>query len=256
MMDYFKRKLKVPVIVDLDDNLFSVPISNETHDTFMNPRTHSILRGSFEMADVVTVSQENFREIIGDKAFVLPNALDDYLFEPFSGEWRPEKTITWRGARGHERDLYLHREAIIRVVRRHPDYKIVFLGWDPYFIKCNLGSDQYHSVGGQDIVSYMESLKDFRPQIHIVPLADDEFNRYKSNLALVEAHGYAGANVVCPDSWEGANPAITYGRGRSFEEAFERAFDCPRVCWKPPLLSKVNQLRLNLLEELVNASLR
>lgn len=199
------RALNVPLWVDYDD-LYSAfpdwtPIQQETYG---NPQAAEVMRFCLDVANVITVSTpalaDALRRESGTDPVVLPNALNTYLW-PMSSLAR-QPVITWRGSGGHGGDLDPMIGTLRLLAKVHGDWQFHWLG-RPHYKCAAIGTVHPY----QDLFSYMELFQELAPAIHIVPLADCEFNRCKSNIAWLEASA-AGAVTVAPDLPEWRRPGI------------------------------------------------
>ncbi len=109
-------------------------------------------------------------------------------------------------------------------------------------------------------MKYFEILMDLKPEIMIVPLEDNKFNRGKSNIAWIEGT-VAGASIITNDLPEfqmglclRCEPSSLFSN-----KAFNFFIDDARLILEAyitsverlPLLSKVNKLRKDVLEHLM-----
>ena len=131
------------------------------------------------------------------------------------------------------------------------------MGFSPWFLA---ETNNKMNVPSLDIVIYMKTLFDLAPSCMHVPLADNLFNRCKSNIAWIEG-SYAGATCVVP-SWWNVPGALSYTDGASYYEAIRAILsgEVDKVkmnaeAWEFIMdnlaLSKVNVQRLQVLNELL-----
>lgn len=253
------KTLNIPLWIDYDDDQFSLNRYNDFHDEFMQPHLHDNMRRISELASAISVSTEALLERY-PKAVVIPNALNDYVWklEPSN----PKKVITWRGGATHVGDLEPFMPAIGRVANDYPDWDWHFFGCPHWNIESVVPNDQLHRHKWADPFSFMKEFRSVAPAVHIVPLADNRFNRCKSNCAWLEAT-YAGAAVVAPAWPEWSRFGVTcYDSADSFESCLRGLLDDPPA-WKlwneesrnviseSLLLSHVNKLRVDLLSQIV-----
>lgn len=200
MIDYLKR-LGKKIVLDYDDNLFAIPKCNPTYDLYNDQRTQDAIKMSLGLADCVTTTTSYLADVLrkyNGNVTVIPNALDDYLFRKSPCPVR-KNVVTWRGAMGHDDDLYEFREPIIEVMKANPDWTIKFFGcYPPKFIRDEITNYEYQ--GPLDMFGYMEELRKTAAKVHICPLIDNEFNRCKSNISFIEG-SWAGSICVGPDWW-------------------------------------------------------
>lgn len=251
------------VWVDYDDDLFCVPYWNKAHGYFKDNR-QNIGQCIFN-ADVVTVTTKimakRFKDI-NKNTLVVPNALDERVYNRFSKEKKGNSNLVlWRGSETHEGDLMRYRDEIIEVMNSHPDWKIVFMGCEPMYITRYLKPKTYQCFPQMEIMDYTELLCKLSPDVMIVPLEDNNFNRAKSEIAWLEGT-MAGAACVTPswDPWPQDNP-FSYSTPISFKKSMAQAMDVPirsslyrKMCWNKIQSSKslknVNSLRRGVIRSL------
>ena len=199
MIAKFCKSLNIPLWVDYDDDYACFPEWCQSQQSeYGNPRALSIMHSCVDMAKVVTVSTDALTCLKPEKALVIPNALNTYIW-PMSDVPRTN-TVAWRGSGGHNGDLDSVLPSLRILFASESKWKMHFFGRPDW--RCNrLG--EVHSY--RDVFSYMEQLHSLAPAIHIVPLCDIPFNRAKSNNAWLEATS-TGAIVVAPDLPEWRRP--------------------------------------------------
>lgn len=189
--------------VDFDDDLFSVLADNPTFKYYQSEERKTAVRKICELADVVTVTTDYLAQKmrkLNKNIIVIPNALDENLFHKRNHPSRkPNKIINWRGSKTHTRDLFTMAVEMIEISKKHPDWTWNFIGDLPWFIIEKMPKGCVQVSESIDIINYFQFIKDLDPAIHIVPLADTDFNKSKSNIAWLEGI-YSGAAVVAP-SW-------------------------------------------------------
>jgi len=213
----------LPIWIDYDDNFFGIPRDNPTWEVFMNPETHRNVVQICSVATVVTVTTESlaavFRQFHNDVR-VIPNGLMTSFVGhvPMHGTKQRNPIVLWRGSNTHQRDVDTYAPQIIEASKNHPSMRWAFQGYAPYSVIEGIGPAA--STGKfVDQLDYFALIRAMFPVAAIVPLADNAFNRCKSNIAAIEAV-YAGAVPVVPDWPEWQIPgAAKYRDNASFSEA-------------------------------------
>lgn len=213
----------IPLWLDYDDDLLSVPMSNPTHRTYADPNRQKNVAKLIQIADLVSVSSEflkNKYDVLREKAeretqlgerrrcLLIPNAIDDQAFrrKPIATEPR-NKVVVWRGGSTHDGDLSAYTMAYASVMARHPDWTFNFVG-RPFWMTINrLPQNNLLITPPMEIREYFDYLAAIKPAILTVPLEDLEFNQAKSNIAWLEA-SWAGAACLGPDWPEWRRPGM------------------------------------------------
>ena len=103
-------------------------------------------------------------------------------------------TIGWQGGDSHYEDLHSIIHVLERIKDRYGD-KVKFKFWGAEFVKLFSRVDGEHVKWCRPIDFLSEFSKNL-PDIGIVPLVDNKFNRAKSNIKWLEYSYYAIPSVV------------------------------------------------------------
>ena len=262
------KSCRIPVWVDYDDDLLSVPVDNPSVELYGEEHTKNNIVKLLSMADVVSVSTpflmhkvkqlEKFKKSPIDVR-VIPNALDfDFIQEV--KQWR-KKLILWRGSNTHMRDIGTVGNEILGLEREFPEWTWHFLGYNPWFVTEFMDAKHVVYAKGFDAMIYMKFLQEIQPAVMIIPLVTCEFNLAKSNCSWLEG-SLAGAVCVAPEIPEFMRPGIlTYRNKEHFKEQMghllrgEMDMDAMVAASRKDIfenfnLAKVNKLRKDLICEL------
>lgn len=260
---------KVPVWVDYDDDLFSVPISNPAYRAYSNPETQNTIAQIIANADCVTVSTpflkrqlEKGPAPLNNNIKVVPNALNDRVFD-YRTKPGPDrrKLVLWRGSSTHHKDLHEYLDPIVQAVNSDSTWAWLFQGDKPWFLFERLGKNAIFA-DSIDPIQYFKQMHMTKPPVMIVPLHDNEFNRSKSNIAWLEA-AFFGAMTIAPDWEEWVRPGcLNYNGINGFHEALSAVMkgehnptQQAELSWEyikdNLLLRDVNKIRMGLIEELL-----
>jgi hypothetical protein len=185
------RELNVPVWVDYDDDLWSIPPTNPASMHYDEETLHRLLH--FGEADVITCStpelRDRLREEFRREIRVIPNAINDYVYtmpdKPNYPDNLGSSPLYWRGSDTHIGDLLAHRAALQRIIELHTG-EIHFFGFNPWMLKAVNSAFIVH--GHQPAPRFMRTLQQLKPGICLAPLDMREmFNHSKSPIAQLEA---------------------------------------------------------------------
>lgn len=177
------------VITDYDDRVLDVDPLNPAYVQYQQQR--EFILECIELSDEIWCSTQSVRDSFG-KGIVVPNALNDYLFNkphPFNAD---SNKVVWRGGSSHQADLYENADVIVKLVNDNPQLDFFFIGDRFAYFEQRCG-DNYNSVDVMPISQYFAFLKQLRPRSIIFPLCDTKLNMGKSNISLIEGT-WAGAN--------------------------------------------------------------
>lgn len=193
------------LILEVDDDLFSVPESNIRGSAIFNSKGHRerLLR-AFKAAHYVTVSTEPLKEAVHrntgfplDRIFVIPNALPpELLLTPEELEQRtPVNTLGYLASPTHHADFKMVQRHVRRFLENNPGTMFHTIG-SPYGDWLKLPSQVTHT-------SWVESPSDAILKIDygigICPLTGGVFNVSKSDCKAIENMA-RGAVTIASDT--------------------------------------------------------
>jgi hypothetical protein len=256
--------------VDYDDYLLDVPTDNPTAKHYRAKDTMRCVAECVATADVVTVSTPCLADKLAPlnaNIVVVPNALNAKLYDistPVVGV-EQHNVILWRGSNTHRADYSTVAEQIVDLANR-PEMKTwawVFVGDRPWFTEL-MPPKNVMCMDPLDVIEYHTFIKTLKPALMFVPLADNDFNRCKSNCAWLEA-SYAGAAVVASGLPEWERPGIAMTAQQNFGTTLASLVENPtmrmhlanqsRAYIKANLtLATTNQLRMEVVNQLTQGA--
>ena len=208
LRDFYKK----PIVLDIDDNVQVTRPYNPGYRSF-HPGSPNMVWNikSLGVFDGFTVSTQNLKDYYSkytdpDNIYVCPNSLDweerdavynsDFsnseLFKKKDGEIR----IGWTGSGAHWENLKHIEDAVLQILRDYPQ--------TTFYYTCIFGdlfqdkelADRIHKVNWSELKTWDRFNREVNFDIALAPLCDNDFNRAKSNLRVLE---YASArySVVC-----------------------------------------------------------
>lgn len=204
MLAYEARRLRLPVLYDLDDPLFSVsaygtyenmkalPDWQKAHFVNEAPKYLDVLNS----ADLVSVStpgmQAHTSLYTARPVHVRRNFADRIALEAGAAAMRTSRrngadfrVAFVSGSQGHEVDFALIAEDITTFLANGARRKLVILG---YFDKALLPEalrEQVETHAFSDYTTYLDTLASV--DCAVMPLTDDPFNRCKSAVRVIDA---------------------------------------------------------------------
>lgn len=197
-------------------------------------------------ADAVSVSTTRLAEVLStyvpeaaSKIRVIPNYLDSQLWglqgaapEPHTTRERPLK-LGYAGTPTHTEDLMLIRDVVQELEQDHGiEFEVIgaFQRTEaPFGRRIELPNNSVYPV----FTEWLTTIVDW--DIAVIPLADNPFNRAKSNLKFLD---YAALNtaIVCSDNVEyrkvardGENCLMVANDANSWKEALLRLIEDPQL---------------------------
>lgn len=137
---------------------------------------------------------ENMPEGSDEKISILPNSIDFDLFKPFPKKNTGKIRIGWTASSSHFNEIWMVADIMKRIEDEYGD-KIIFveLGDVPE-LQTKLKNMEWHPF--VDLSVYPLKFASLNLDIGICPLAQDEFNSYKSQLKWSE-YSALGVSTVC-----------------------------------------------------------
>lgn len=196
---------KIPLIYDLDDDLFSVREDQPAHELGYNKgglkRVYAATNMSFASAFFVSTKpleesyKKFYKEVWGMEipVYVLPNFTDPGLYDNFVSTL-PEKDIVigYHGSMTHDSDLETVISTIDRLMSKYKNVRCEMIGSVRKDSVKRLfdnvrNRNNFTLMGGTPAFdSFPSALMSQKWSIGIAPLIDDEFNRGKSHIKYME----------------------------------------------------------------------
>lgn len=188
-----KNAVGAKLVMDIDDNIWQVPVGNIARNAEGWDKYVAVNTGLLSCADYITVATEPLRlalHSINENIEVLPNIVDpkEWLFK------RKKHTkirIGWVWSPTHIPDIPVVAEALEKIYNKYKDeIEIVIFGREH-----NLFKFPTTNIKGVPFNEYPRVFTEAGIDISICPLADNDFNKCKSNIKWLEST-LAGACVV------------------------------------------------------------
>jgi len=188
------------VIHEVDDNLMIIPYHNPCYQDF-KPNSQAIKyhKEALREADFIHCTtpklRDNISNMLGiDKKYIysFDNAIDiSSKYYVNSRHKLPEDKVIigYQGGSSHEKDLELLVEPVKEILKKNDNVMFAFCS-NPYFLKkFNIPADRLINIPLQDNFNLFLTIPSMF-DIGLVPLLDDEFNRNKSSLKLLQYGAY------------------------------------------------------------------
>lgn len=263
-LEHFTRAKNVgqKTWVDFDDLLTRVPPTNPAHGIIV-PLQPNIIH-MITHADIVTVSTAQIKENwhhLNPNIHVVPNGIKDSVYQIEKSKFNSTSArIMWRGSNYHTCDLQAYQNEFSLIAQHHPHHQLVFLGQRPHYTVLQ-AKNTLHVSEVWGFNNYTIAMQQMKPHIVIVPLADSEFNRSKSNIAYIEATLAGAVCIAAPMPQWNVQGCMTYD-GTALADAVKYAIDSPALCKiahqmakdyiaQHLTVTKINQQRKNLINSLI-----
>ena len=258
----------IPVWVDYDDNLHLVPDYNPGYEYHKDKNVLGRIESIIKAADILTVSTQTIKDcywnLKPDDITVIPNAFNDFHYQ-LKEKNNNSNTISWRGSNTHIEDTESVENEIIDFFNNNKEWNFVVIGDNThlrYITKREFIHKNFYIQPKMNPIRYNNFFYNINPEIHIIPLQDNWFNKSKSNCAWLEAT-YSGAVCLAPDFPEFDKPGIIrYKDKESFAYWLDKLAKNKNMRQKNYLksfeyiknnllLSKINQERIKIIKDLI-----
>lgn len=210
------------IIVDLDDDMFSIPKDHSAYDVYRHGGTGRIGLSVFlTFADAITVSTEHLKGVVTrylkevhnmeKPIFVLENRVDPKMWVE---EPKKRRVIGYMGSTSHINDLSMVWKAIHKVMKKDKEVRFEMLGVLSKENAKKLFSGVDNSILDRIAMLGASATYDEFPdmlaekgwKIGIAPLEKNEFNRARSNIKWQE-YTKSGYVTIATDftPYEGTN---------------------------------------------------
>jgi glycosyltransferase involved in cell wall biosynthesis len=238
------KELKFKIIYEIDDIVFreDIPDYNRNKDAFVANEIRDSILQILDLCDEVTVTCEFMKNYFDEKmgvkkSTVIPNYLSKWWFDRYynlgdlvkkyeKNKKKPKISIFASGThvdvtnRTGQKDDF---EAIVpAVIKTRKDFKWQFYGCYPLPLKpfIDRGEITFHEWAPLPNFPQAMALSD--TQIAFAALQDNNFNRAKSNIKLLESAAL-GIPCVCPDMVTYKDAFLKYKTGDEFIDCIKTA---------------------------------
>lgn len=204
LRDYIweNHKIYKPLVLDIDDNVHATRPYNPGYRSF-HPNSPNLVWNikSMGIFDAITVSTQNLKDFYSkytdpDKIFVCPNSLDwkdrDKVYDDFEQNEKPypkaegEIRIGWTGSAAHWENLKFVEQALFQILKDYPQTTFYYSGLFADLFKNTEVADRIHRIPWAELKEWAKFNRSCDFDIALAPLQDNDFNRAKSNLRILE----------------------------------------------------------------------
>jgi len=228
------KEIGFRVIYEIDDLVFSedIPDYNKYKPAFTDPEIRKNCQDIMSLCDEVTVTCPFMRQYYMEKTghpnvTIIPNFPPKFWLGHFYDEkqisnnydtYKKKPRILYAGSGAHfdvdnrvgQNDDFAHVvKAISDTVNK---YQWVFLGAYPLPLGHLVQSGKIEFHPWQNLYNYGEKIKNLRINMLVAPLQNNNFNKSKSDLKLVEANAF-GLPIACQDLCTYENAQFKFNSG-------------------------------------------
>ncbi len=203
IMGTLRQKYNRKLVVDLDDDLFSIRLDNPSYDAFKKGSWgRTVIKAIFNDVDHITVTNRHLKhslvfhaDIPADKISILTNYID-LSFYKYRCKFKDRGyyRALYFGSSTHFPDLDnpVFIDAMDRVMKDYPNFSFMSIGsFIPKFRKM-WGERYVNGFGHGDLLKWIKLQPKYMDETDfmVVPLINDSYNRSKSEIKYLEASSY------------------------------------------------------------------
>jgi glycosyltransferase involved in cell wall biosynthesis len=213
VVEQFKKNFpKVPVIMDTDDDIYTVSPLNNSYDKFgttevkladggylwkygpgfdMYLNRHRLVDYEYcmEQSDAVLTTTLRLAERLkehNESVAVIPNSIDPSYWPDISVQKDKTIRLVWSGGSSHYEDLIQIKPAIETLMKKYPQLKLIIAGQHFPALTKGLPEDRFEFWRWVKADGHGYRMACINGDIAIAPLRDMEFNYFKSNIKWYE----------------------------------------------------------------------
>jgi len=238
------KQVGFKIIYEIDDIVFreDIPDFNRNKDAFTKDEIRNSIVEILEMCDEITVTCDFMRDYFKTKSknqnvTVIPNYLLRWWFDRYynlgdlvknfeKNKKKPIVSIFASGThvdvtnRANQKDDF--EMVVPAIIKTRKDFKWRFYGCYPLPLKpfIDRGEIEFHQW--TPLPEFPGSMAESGTQLTFAALQDNNFNRAKSNIKLLEA-GALGIPCVCPDMVTYKDAMLKYSNANEFIDCIKTA---------------------------------
>jgi glycosyltransferase involved in cell wall biosynthesis len=215
-----QKQVGFKLIYEIDDLVFheDIPEYNKFKPAFTDPKIRENILQIMNLCDEVTVTCQFMKEYYSSKTghknvTIIPNFppkmwlgnfYDPKWISDSYDQFNKKPRILYAGSGAHfdvenrvgQDDDFAH---VVKAISDTVDeFQWVFLGAFPLPLRHLVESGKIEFHQWSSLYNYGEKIKNLRINMMVAPLKDNNFNRSKSDLKLIEANAF-GIPIACQD---------------------------------------------------------
>lgn len=244
MLKEISKQVGFKIIYEIDDIVFreDIPDFNRNKDAFVADEIRNSILDILDMCDEVTVTcdfmKEYFDEKMGTKkSTVIPNYLLRWWFDRYynlgelvknfeKNKKKPVVSIFASGThvdvtnRANQNDDFA--KVVPAIIKSRKDFKYQFYGCYPLPLKPFIDRGEIIFKEWTPLPEFPGAMANSGTQVTFAALQDNNFNRAKSNIKLLEAAAL-GIPCVCPDMCTYKDATLKYSTSDEFIDCLKTA---------------------------------
>lgn len=239
-----RKQTNNKIMYEVDDVVFieDIPLYNRNRDAFESREIQDAIKDMLSMMDEITVTCDYFKDLMIEKSgnkkvTVVPNYLMKWWFDRYydlgslvkkyeKNKKKPVIAIFASGTHVDVANRTNHQDdfapTVKHIIKTRNMFEWHFYGSYPFAVREYVQSGQMKFVPWVDLPKFPEAMANSGAQLTFASLQDNNFNRCKSNIKLIEA-GALGIPCVCPDMPTYKDALLKYKTGDEFIDVVQSA---------------------------------
>ena len=237
VLKQISQQKPLKLIYEVDDVVFAedIPLYNRNRDAFTAPEIQNSIKEILSMMDEITVTCDYFKDYIIEKSgnkkvSVIPNYLMKWWFDRYynladlvkkydKNKKKPVVAIFASGThvdvanRVNQQDDFA--AVVQHIIKTRTEFQWHFYGSYPLGLKPFIDKGEIKFFPWVQLPDFPQAMANSGAQVTFAALQDNNFNRCKSNIKLIEA-GALGIPCVCPDMVTYRDAFLKYKTGNEF----------------------------------------
>ena len=237
VLKQISQQKPLKLIYEVDDVVFAedIPLYNRNRDAFTAPEIQNSIKEILSMMDEITVTCDYFKDYIIEKSgnkkvSVIPNYLMKWWFDRYynladlvkkydKNKKKPVVAIFASGThvdvanRVNQQDDFA--AVVQHIIKTRTEFQWHFYGSYPLGLKPFIDKGEIKFFPWVQLPDFPQAMANSGAQVTFAALQDNNFNRCKSNIKLIEA-GALGIPCVCPDMVTYKDAFLKYKTGNEF----------------------------------------
>lgn len=213
-----QKQVGFKLIYEIDDIVFSedIPEYNKFKPAFTDPKIRANILEIMNLCDEITVTCQFMKDYYSQKTghtnitvipnfppkFWIGNHYDPKWVSDCYDQYKHKPRVLYAGSGAHfdvdnrvgQDDDFQH---VVKAIYDTVDeFQWVFLGAFPLPIRPLIESGKVEFHPWANLYNYAEKIKNLRVNMMVAPLKDNNFNKSKSDLKLIEANAF-GIPIAC-----------------------------------------------------------
>lgn len=239
------RELGFKINYEIDDIVFSedIPEYNRCKFAFEDPKIRKTIEEMMQMVDEITVTCDFMKEYYKHKTSnpnvtVVPNYIPKFWFDGFYNEKevyekydknKKRPIVLYAGSGTHfdvinktgQQDDFAH--VIDDIIKARKKYRFVFMGGFPYAVKPFIDNGEMLYYDWVQLLDLPRGLFAIGANATYAPLQDNNFNRAKSDIKLLES-GALGMPCVAQNLCTYSKADLTFDSGSDLIGRLDQLF--------------------------------